>query len=188
MSAHHEQAIGAPTDSQFHLVLVARIALGVALAAAAALYGAIAYIDTGAGDGYAGAVRAFSMSRESEGPAMMVAGVIILCTACVFTWLIALYASFRIAGPLYRFTRNMELAAEGADAQPIPIRRADLLQGASQRLIDTIEVLRDRRARIARLSRDGHQHATGPGADRTRLAQVIEALREETGEFRLDQG
>lgn len=186
MSAQEERDIGAP-HSQFHLLLVARIALGVALVAAAALYGVIAYIDTGTGDGYAGAVRAFAMSRESVGPAMLVAGVILLCAACVLTWLVSLYASFRIAGPLFRFTRNIELAAAGGDARPIPIRQSDLLQGASRQLIETIEDLRARRGRIASLSRDGSRHAAGPEADGAALGRIIDALREETGGVRIDQ-
>jgi hypothetical protein len=44
------------------------------------------------------------------------------------TWLFALYASFRVAGPLFRIARDIEEQIKHTGAKPIPIRATDKLQ------------------------------------------------------------
>src|SRR4030065_873565 len=99
----------------FHLKLVAKITLLVGAAACAGLILTLMSISHQSGSSYAETIRSFSLTREHLGTRLLVAGLFLVAFAAVITWLIALYSSFRIAGPLYRSACNLEIfLAQGA--------------------------------------------------------------------------
>jgi hypothetical protein len=59
---------------------------------------------------------------------MLAFGLAMASFAGITTWLFALCASFRIAGPLYRISRDLEQLIEQGAIAPAPIRATDSLQ------------------------------------------------------------
>ena len=92
------------------------------------------------GDGnYFDLIRAHSLTRHQLGDVMLLGGALSLVVIGLSAWLIALYASFRIAGPLYRFQENLDAAR---DRQPLlNIRQGDALQDVSNELQHAVRLL-----------------------------------------------
>ena len=66
-------------------------------------------------------------------PVMLELSALILISGAAFTiWIICLYSSFRIAGPLYRFARNLEDQTVHGPTEILQIRNEDRLQGECQ--------------------------------------------------------
>ena len=59
---------------------------------------------------------------------MLVFGLAMASFVGILTWLFSLYASFRIAGPLFRISRNLEQQIKHESIMPVPIRATDSLQ------------------------------------------------------------
>ncbi|MDO8413152.1 MAG: hypothetical protein Q7S51_05100 [Gallionellaceae bacterium] len=70
----------------------------------------------------------FSLSRKQIGPTLIFVGFFMVGFAGFMTWLFALYTSHYIAGPLYRFARNIEILIKQGLVTPIPTRKKDLLK------------------------------------------------------------
>jgi len=112
----------------FHLKLVAKITLLVGATACAGLVLVLMSISHQTGSTYAESIRSFSLTREHLGAALLIAGLFLVAFAAVITWLISLYSSFRIAGPLFRFSRNLEMFIARGSTTLVPIRKGDSLQ------------------------------------------------------------
>jgi len=108
--------------------LVAKIGLGVAVASCLGLLLVLIPVSDEKASGYGQIIGAFGLAREGLGWAMLVFGLAMSSFAGITTWLFALYASFRIAGPQYRISRNLELLIEQGAIVPAPIRATDSLQ------------------------------------------------------------
>ena len=121
-----------PGLGPLHARLIARIALASGLLAAIVLLALIYALTGGSADDYSALVRSHTLTERNLAPAMLVAGLVLLAAAGALVWLAALYTSFRVAGPLYRFARNMEAACRGGEVTGI--RRRDCLQQTSRQL------------------------------------------------------
>jgi len=64
--------------------------------------------------------------------------------AGLMTWFILLYSSARIAGPLFRFRKNLELEINEGPVPTIQLRKGDYLQDLSGKLSNTVEHLSER--------------------------------------------
>ena len=125
-----------------HLSMVARIALGSALLATLILALTLMFAVDSGGTTYAELVQAHSITQRNLGPAFLVAGLVLAVVIGLLTWAICLFSSFRVAGPLFRFTRNLEQASEMDEVAGI--RQNDCLHDLADEL----------KASIARL----HEH------------------------------
>lgn len=114
--------------SRLHLNLIAKVSLVTALAASVALISVALLLDPGDREHYWEQIASLVLSESRLLPALMLSGTVVVFVAAVLTGLIAIYVSFRIAGPFYRFTRNIEAATAHGLRTPIPIRRDDVLQ------------------------------------------------------------
>ncbi len=132
------QASSRPThraEIHFHLRWVAKIALSVGAMAAAGLALMLTLLTDGRGTAYGELIQSHSAIQENLTPALLVGGLVLVSCTGVLTWFVALYSSFRIAGPLFRFTRNLETAIELGPVRPVPIRNHDKLH-ADARLLE----------------------------------------------------
>jgi len=161
----------------FHAKWVAKMALLVALVAAAGLLAAIFWVTTDEGVSYGSVVLSRSLTQQKLLPVMVVFGLLLVCVAALCTWLIALYSSHRIAGPLFRFAKNIKLISQDSFAAPLAIRKTDLLQrqwlefdAAQKRLREHYGDLRD----ALDACRQGLA-AHGPGAE---LSEALARLQE----------
>lgn len=132
----------------FHLKLVAKIGLGVGAVAVLSLLISLLLISGAAEDAYAEILRSNSMTRENLGMVMLSIGLMLVAIAGVVTWLIALYSSFRIAGPLYRFTRNLQLAGLSDVSALTGLRKDDALKEQSAHIRKAVGKLREHYAEV----------------------------------------
>lgn len=131
-----------------HVRLVGKLGLSVGIAAGTVLLLTLTLITHSSGEHYGQIIRAHALTRQYLGPAMLVAGLALLAIIGVITWLIALYSSFRIAGPLYRFSRNLELAGAIGPIVPIKIRADDVLQKEAREIEDALSAVRSHLAAL----------------------------------------
>lgn len=108
--------------------MVAKIGLSVAGAASLGLLLVLGLVSDDSAGSYGQIVGAFDLARQSLGPALLVLGLALTGFAGLSAWLFSLYASFRIAGPLYRMARDLELQIDHGPVAPLPIRTTDHLQ------------------------------------------------------------
>jgi hypothetical protein len=112
----------------FHVKWVAKIALTVGAVAWVVLLLLIFLVKDDQGTNYAQIIYNHSLTRQALGPSILIFGLVMVAIASIATWFIALYSSFRIAGPLFRFSRNLKRIIEDALAVPMAIRQTDMLQ------------------------------------------------------------
>jgi len=160
--------------------LVAKIALSVAFASGVSLLLVLLALSDERGLGYGQIIGAFGFAKESLGPAMLVSGLGIVGIAGISAWLFSLYASFRIAGPLYRISRDLELQIEGGSIAPMSIRLSDGLQGEWQEFAASVAALRmqQEQLRQALATVEKALQASTAGTIATSLALALAGLKE----------
>lgn len=108
--------------------LVAKVGLSVGVAGFVGVLFVLWVIGDRAANGYGEIINAVGTVKHALAPAIWVFGLAMVSIAGLTTWLFALYASFRIAGPLFRMARDIEEQIKNSDVKPIPIRVTDKLQ------------------------------------------------------------
>lgn len=108
--------------------MVANIGLNVALACGVGLSLLLSLLSDGTVRDYGQMIDVLGSTRQELGPAIAVLGLALGSFAGILAWLFSLYASFRVAGPMYRIARDLETQIEHGLAQPLPIRATDQLQ------------------------------------------------------------
>lgn len=163
----------------FHLKWVATAALIIGITATVGLLLAILLITDDKGGDYAQVIGNHSLTQENLGVTLLVFGLALVILACATTWLIALYSSFRVAGPLFRFSQNLKAIIDDAFALPLAIRQTDLLQREWTQFDSSQAKLREHYARL-RQAIAACQQAAAPGiADNSAaLQQALVKLQE----------
>lgn len=136
----------------FHLKLVAKISLGVGTVAVLSLLISLLLISGPTDLVYSAIVRSNSMTRDNLGPVMLTIGLMLVAIAGVITWLITLYSSFRIVGPLYRFTQNLKLAGTSDSSRLIELRKGDALSEQSANIKTAVSSLREHYASVEQVA------------------------------------
>ncbi|MEO5377826.1 MAG: hypothetical protein H7832_08625 [Magnetococcus sp. DMHC-6] len=73
-------------------------------------------------------VQHYALSRRNLIPSLLISGLILILIVGLITSAIAIYSTFRVAGPLYHFTRDLERQIEEGPLPVERIREGDLLQ------------------------------------------------------------
>ncbi|MDH5444207.1 MAG: hypothetical protein OEY52_01550 [Gammaproteobacteria bacterium] len=118
------------------LKLVSRFALYTSIVAVVMLVLSVLFLTDKMGTSYAEIIYAHSFTQKHLKPVLLISGLCLLSFIAFITWLFTIYSTFRIAGPLYRFSRNLEQAAEGIP--PIGVRKDDALQDVSDQLKQSV--------------------------------------------------
>lgn len=127
-----------------HHKLVAKIGLSIGVLSCAALLVTLKFITNEGGESYSAIILSKTLTREQLGPAMLVAGLVLATISGLITWILTLYSTFRVAGPLYRFTRNLKLATENVSpVELITIRKDDTMHDQAKAIKQAICGLRD---------------------------------------------
>lgn len=137
-----------------HLKLVAKISLGVGIVAVLSLVISLLLVSGPVEESYADIIRSNSITRDNLGKVMLTVGLMLVAIAGVITWLISLYSSFRIAGPLYRFAQNLKLASASDSSPLIELREGDALWEQSRHIQTAVAVLRGHYAAVEEASAD----------------------------------
>ena len=135
-----------------HLKLVAKVCLAAGFIAVLALIVSLSFLAGPSNASYEAIIRHNSITQEEIGPLMLLAGLMLVALVAVLTWAIVLYSSFRIAGPLYRFTQDFrQVTACGGQDLP-KLRRGDSLRKQDLAIREAMARLTDHHAAIDRLS------------------------------------
>ena len=170
----------------FHLKLAGKISLAIAAAAAVGLLLVVVLIAGRGGDSYRQAVAAYGVARENLAPALLVFGLAMAAVAGIATWLVTLYGTFRFAGPVYRFSRNLELVIDqGTKAQPLPLRGDDELQRECQVFRAAVAGLDGHYRELRTLLEEVERGVAAGSADPVQLRQAIARLKEAESRVRL---
>ena len=131
------------THFLLRLRLISRIALIVGGLACLSMVLVLTFITDKSGVNYDTIIRSYSLSRHHLGPALLVTGLFLVSISGVITFLISLYTGFYIAGPLYRFARNLQIFIEQGPVAPVPTRKKDQLKQEEQQIKRSITKLRN---------------------------------------------
>lgn len=159
----------------FHLKLVAKISLAVGAIALVALVTALTLITDQSGDSYSAIVQFQHLKNENLGKVMLLAGLVLVTLTGLATWLIALYSSFRITGPLYRFSQNLQLATMDESATLLDLRAGDSLREEAKMIKQTVLCLRAYHAAVNTAADEAAQAVVA--GDASRYAQAVARLR-----------
>jgi len=132
----------------FHLKLVAKVSLGVGAVAVLSLLISLLLVSGPAEESYAAIIRSNSITNAHLGKVMLTIGLMLVAIAGVITWMIALYSSFRVAGPLYRFTQNLKLATASDSSRLIELRKGDALTEQAEHIKQAVAALREHYASV----------------------------------------
>lgn len=168
----------------FRLKLVGRIALVIGVASLAVLVAFLLFISGTSGDAYREIIRSHSITRHSLGPGMLLAGSFLAGVVAIVTWLISLYAASRVAGPLFRLSRNLENLIRSRYAGVTPIREEDQLQEEARQLKEAADRLKSHYREVAEAVDKALSAAESGDADGRDLARSIATLRELDGRVR----
>jgi hypothetical protein len=160
----------------FHLKLVANISLAVGALAVLVLLAVLTLITGATGQSYGAIIRAHSLTRQHLGAAMLVAGLLLVALSGAITWLTAYYSSFRVAGPLYRFSQNLKLVRGGDARAPLGLRRGDALARQAEDIEQAIAGVRGHYASL-RATAAAAVAALAAG-DAARYAAALEQLND----------
>jgi hypothetical protein len=108
--------------------LVAKVGLSVGVSGFVGVLFVLWVIGDRAANGYGEIINAVGTVKHALVPAIWLFGLVMVSIVGLTTWLFALYASFRVAGPLFRIARDIEEQIKNSGAKPIPIRAGDKLQ------------------------------------------------------------
>ncbi|MBF0126234.1 MAG: hypothetical protein HQM02_03390 [Magnetococcales bacterium] len=112
----------------WRLQQVGKIALATGVIAGGCLLAMVFYLSGDGGDSYQEILSAYAMTRRHLGPALLLSGLALTTLIGLMTWMIALYSTYRVAGPVHRFSLNLKRQIlEG----PLPVeafREGDFLQ------------------------------------------------------------
>ncbi len=134
------------------LLQVTRISLWVGLLSLVIVSAVILMILPAIPDDYAKFIQ-YMTKVQYNLPLMISLSAALLISGAGFTvWIICLYSSFRIAGPMYRFARNLEKQIADGPTEMLQIRNDDQLQGESQLFNQATEHLKDFYAQIKQSS------------------------------------
>lgn len=130
-----------PQQSTFtSFKLVGRISIWFALVAFLGLAAVLVLSGVSHRD-YLGHVESLAVTRERLPWVMLLGGLALTVGTGLTTWLLSLYSSFRVAGPLYRFARNLETGIRSGRVPSIRIRAGDRLQEECRLLQESLGTL-----------------------------------------------
>ncbi|MDO9063660.1 MAG: hypothetical protein Q7U25_00450 [Sulfuricella sp.] len=161
----------------YYLKIIGSLALAGGGISFATLLLLLAFVSDNSGAAYWDIVKSGSITRQSLGPSMLLAGLFLASAGAAITWLISLYASSRIAGPLFRLSRNMEILIGSGDATLTPLRKKDLLQEEARQLVRSVNLLQGHYREIGAAADNALALIDSGGRGRG-LAQSLTKLRE----------
>lgn len=159
-----------------HRKLVAKIALSVSAISCIILLITLTLITNDAGESYGAIISSHALTRQQLKPAMLVAALILITFTGLITWLITLYSSFRLAGPLYRFTQHFKLATINPSAmEMIPIRKGDALQEQAKTVKQAFDNLHDHYSAMKEITHEASSALTA--GDSARYSKAVARLK-----------
>lgn len=135
-------------------------------------------------DSYLDYIQSLSLSQSDLPMIMSLGGLLLLVGTGITIWLIVLYSSFLVIGPLYRFARNLDAGIRDGTVTTTPIRTGDDLQPESQLLIDSVSSLYQHYQQMENTVNTALQALDAE--DNTQLDSAIQQLQEQQAQFTIE--
>lgn len=165
------------------LKLVGKISLWFSLVAFLGLTAVVILAGVPEAD-YLDTIRSLSSTRDKLPLVMLAGGLVLAVGTGVTTWLITLYSTFRVAGPLYRFSRNLEAGIRGGKVPRVRIRGNDQLQQECDLLEQSVDQLYAHYRHIDALTVTALN--AGKAGDREKTRALLKELGEQQGRARYE--
>lgn len=160
-----------------HLRLIGKISVILAGLTTLALVILAGFFESLPDADYSTTVGHLALMKERLDHAILIGALTLVTLTALTTWVIALYSSFRVAGPLFRLSRNLETLIGCRRSALPPLRKGDRLQQEAAELNAAQRVLVDHHARL-RVAIDQCRRDLEGGADDGALeARVLELRR-----------
>jgi methyl-accepting chemotaxis protein len=117
-----------------------------------------------------------SPTSDAIGPALLGTNLAVLVALIAATIYLTLYISFRIGGPLFRFSQDMKMIGEGNLVKRINLREGDQLRKFAQVINDMAEQLHARASTIQEDIAQLNSLAHDPNCTKEELSKRIENL------------
>lgn len=143
-----------------HIRIVTKIALITGLSAAIALISIAWWSSSPDDNSYFQLIQSQSITQKTFGSVFIVTATLLLLFVSLLTWLVAVYSSFRFAGPLYRFRHNFQAILEGN--KTTPIRKDDHFQAEHGKLEQKLSDLQMYYRDIQQLARQAKDKIEDP--------------------------
>jgi len=167
-----------------HLKLVAKMAIFTGLAAAIFLFFLVFFVSEDSGATYLEIIQDHSITRAHLRPVMTLAALVLLMLVGFSVGVIALYASFRVAGPLYRFAHNLQSATQVTAYRGI--RHDDALHGVAGELRESAQALEHHYQLVSQRVTAALESLSTAELNSTQLADALDELKAVESSVRLD--
>lgn len=154
------------------------------LAAVALLVSAMLFFADEKSMDYFSLVQFRAVTHENLAELLTIAGLFLVVCICLVSWVLALYGSFRVAGPLYRLSRNLELAPVSPNL--IGVRKGDCFQDVSQQLRQAVDRVHEHYSLMGRQLNTIEGMFESKGGAQDELDAVIAKVKEDIHRVRLD--
>ena len=121
----------------FFLDVIVKISLAIFLVATLTLILVLLFVFASYDGSYENFIRSQLITQKNIQLAMVISGLFLIMVTALITWLIGLFASFKVAGPLFRFSENISRLMEQKDGRNI--RKGDCFQALSVNLLSGID-------------------------------------------------
>ena len=109
---------------------------------------------------------------------LLVTNLAVLIAFVFVTVFVTLYVSFKIGGPLFRFSQDLQYIAEGNLKKRIRLRQGDQLQKFASEINTTMESIETRVRELQDQISGLKETAEGDGFDETTARQKVQALHQ----------
>lgn len=122
-----------------YLQLISKLSISIFLMTTLTLLVSLVLAFANHDSSYSGFINSQTITRHNLQIVLVIASIFLLSVTALITWLICLYSSFKVAGPLYRFTQNL-LHAPDPDSM-LPVRSNDIFQELSSNILSSAKTI-----------------------------------------------
>jgi hypothetical protein len=168
--------------------MIGRVALCISLVSAVLLVVLFAYmIVIHEGDEYLSSFQSLSYTRKMLFPLAAGSGLLIVGFSGIVTWLVGIYSSYRVAGPLFRFTANIEIDIDQKTPPLIRLRSSDTLQRETELLELAVLAVNTHYLKLADILKTMEDNlANQMSADDEEMQELLNRYREEHRRVQFD--
>lgn len=164
--------------------IIARIAMVATLAAVVILVSAVLFFAGEKGLDYFSLLQFRAITQDNLPELLTISGLFLVVCIGAVSWVLALYGSFRVAGPLYRLARNLEQASESSDI--LGVRKGDCFQDISRQLCQAVEKVHEHYASLGQQFNDIENMFEAGWRTPEELEPMITKIKEDLYRVRLD--
>ncbi len=167
--------------------IVAKISLSICIVTFAILMMVISVVVVDHNGSYNNFIHAQAISQKNIPFIMAIAGLLLILLSALISWSISLYASFKIAGPLYRFSQNLSHCHRSD--KMLSLRSGDYLQDLSIKIINAAKHIENHKYEMLKKIEEYQQIAKLPDEQQNqkKLADILQQLKQLESRALLDE-